>query len=366
MINQLRDRIEERLAFDGIDGEVTPISGRLVVTTDEAIRAADALAELPGVASTSPAFHTDPTIQAIEAASDRLSIGSTFGVDANVGGDHPFDSPELNDRIGSRIQERTGATVDLDEPETWVELDVRRETAYLFTRRFDGPGGFPVGVQRPVAALISGGIDSPVAAYEMLTRGAPIVPIYFYNRPFASEDHLARFEAVLDKLVRFHPAGEWGYHLIDMEEPNEALLEVGRGRMLLHRRLMFRVARRIADDGGLAGLVTGESIGQKSSQTTANLELTAAGVSGPIYRPLLTVPKAAITDRARSLGTFEEATIPSACRSLAPESPATTMEPAQLDSLAEQIGLESLVETAYLTAEYRPRSTRESVRPDTR
>lgn len=368
MINQLRDRIEERLAFDGIDGEITPISGRLVVTTDEAVRAAEALAELPGVASTSPALATDPTIQAIEAAADRLSIGSTFGVDAHVGADHPFNSPELNERIGSRIQERTGATVDLDEPDTWVELDVRRETAFLFTRRVDGPDGFPVGVQRPVAALISGGIDSPVAAYEMLTRGVPIVPIYFYNRPFASEDHLARFEAVLDKLVRFHPAGEWGYYLIDMNEPNEALLEVDRGRMLLHRRVMFRVARRIAEDEGLAGLVTGESIGQKSSQTTANLELTAEGVSGPIYRPLLTVPKEAITDRARTLGTFEEATLPSACRSLAPESPATTMEPAQLDSLAEQVDLESLVKTAYRTAEYRPHSTRESftATPETR
>ena len=368
MINQLRDRIQERLTYDGLDGSITPISGRLVVSTDEAIRTAEALAELPGVASTSPAIATDPSIEAIEAASDRLTIDGTFGVDAHVAADHPFDSTDLNERIGSRLQARTGAAVDLDEPDTWVEVDVRRTAAYLFTRRVDGPGGFPVGVQRPVAALISGGIDSPVAAHELLTRGAPIVPIYFYNRPFAAEDHLARFEAALDTLVRFHPAGEWGYYLVDMAGPNETLLEVGRGRMLLHRRLMFRVARRLADDEGLAGLVTGESIGQKSSQTTANLQLTAEGVTGPIYRPLLTVPKEEITERARTIGTFDGATIPSACRSLAPESPATTMEPARLASLAEQVDLESLVETAYRTAEYRPRSTRQQppTTPETR
>lgn len=363
MINQLRDRIRERLAFDGIEGSITPISGRLVVTTDEVMPAAEALAELPGVASTSPAIATDPTIQAIETASDRLSLGSTFGVDAHVAGDHTFTSSELNQRIGRRLQDRTGAAVDLDEPDTWVEIDVRREAAYLFTQRFDGPDGFPVGVQRPVAALISGGIDSPVAAYEVLTRGAPIVPIYFYNRPFAAEDHLARFEAVIDKLVRFHPAGDWGYYLVDMADPNEALLEIGRGRMLLHRRLMFHVAQRIADDEGLAGLVTGEAIGQKSSQTTANLALTTQGVSGPIHRPLLTVPKEEITDRARMLGTFEEAAIPSACRSLAPDSPATTMEPAELAALAQQIDFESQVDTAYRTSDYRPHSNRGQTTP---
>lgn len=353
MINQLRNRIEERLDFEGFNPAIESISGRLVVHTDSPQVAADAIGELPGVASTSPAIGCDPTVETITEASDALAIGDTFGVDAHVAVDHPFDSPELNDRVGSRIEERTGTAVDLDDPDTWVEIDVRQSAAYLFTRRVEGPDGFPVGSQRPLGALISGGIDSPVAAYQVMTRGADIEPIYFYNRPFASEDHLARFEAALGKLVRINPAKDWGYHLVDLAEQNERLLEIGRGRMLLHRRLMFGVAERIATKAGLAGLVTGESIGQKSSQTTANLEVTTADTGLPVHRPLLTWSKNEITRVARELGTFEAASIPSACRSLAPDSPATTMAPTEVDALADEIDLETLVESAYETAEYR-------------
>lgn len=353
MINQLRDRVQERLTFEGIDHTIEPISGRLVVETADAETTAEAIGELPGVASTSPALACQPTTEAIAAASDDLDVGSSFGVDANVATDHPFDSRDLNELVGSRVQDRTGATVELDDPETWVEIDVRRTTAYLFTERIDGPDGYPVGVQRPLAALISGGIDSPVAAYHVMMRGADIEPIYFYNRPFASEDHLARFEESLRKLVRIHPGKQWGYHFVDLGEQNERLLEIDRGRMLLHRRLMFRTAVRIAQDSELAGLVTGESIGQKSSQTTANLEVTGLDLSLPVHRPLLTWSKHEITQAARRLGTFEEAAIPSACQSLAPESPATSMAPAEVDQLATQIDLATLVDRATESAEYR-------------
>ncbi len=353
MINQLRDRIQERLTFDGIDHAIEPISGRLVVETADAEAAASAIGELPGVASTSPALACQPTADAITATSDGLDVGASFGVDANVVTDRPFDSRDLNERVGARVQDRTGATVELDDPETWVEIDVRRTTAYLFTERIDGPDGYPVGVQRPLAALVSGGIDSPVAAYQAMTRGADIEPVYFYNRPFASEDHLARFEASLRNLVPIHPGKQWGYHFVDLGEQNERLLEIERGRMLLHRRLMFRTAERIAQDADLAGLVTGESIGQKSSQTTANLEVTGLGLSLPVHRPLLTWSKHEITQAARRLGTFEEATIPSACQSLAPDSPATTIAPDKVDELATRIDLATLVDRAVDAAEYR-------------
>lgn len=346
LLRLLRDRVAERLAHEGVDCRVEALPGRLLVETDEARPAARAVAELPGVASSSPAVRTAPELAAVESAAERFEVGETFRLDATTAGDHGFSSQKVNEKVGAAVAEGTGAEVDLEGPDTRIEVDVRPEGAFVFTERFDGPGGFPVGSQDPLAALVSGGIDSPVAAYEAMTRGSEVVPVYCYNRPYAAGDHLVRFEAAADRLRRFHPGTDWYYYLVDMETVNERLQSVGSGQMLLHRAVMFRTAERIASDEGLVGLVTGESVGQKSSQTAANLARTSETVDLPVHRPLLTETKATITERARSLGTFEEAQVDSACRSVAPDSPATAMDRGQFDALAAEFDLDDLVETA--------------------
>ena len=348
MVNRLSDRVRERVGYEAVPVEsVETVSGRVVVETERPRDVAEAVAELPGVASSSPAVLVDPTIEAVGEASDRFPIDGTFGVDANTATDVPFTSQDVNEAVGARVQERTGAAVDLDDPDTWIEVDVREEGAYVFVERFEGPGGFPVGSQAPLAALVSGGIDSPVAAYEAMTRGADVVPIYFYNKPIAAGDHVLRFEEALSNLRRIHPAKDWYYHRVDMEAANEALLDIEEGRMLLHRAVLFRVAERIAEDEGLSGLVTGEAIGQKSSQTVRNLSLTTRQVELPVFRPLLTRTKEEIVERARTLGTFEAATIDSACRTLAPDAPATRMATDRFEAIAADVGVDDLVDRAY-------------------
>lgn len=346
MLEQLRSRVEERLRYDGIDGTVVRSRGRIVIECASPVLAAEAVADLPGVRSTSPAVRVPPAADQIEQAAAAFGVGQTFGIRANVVGDQAFTSRDLEHRVGSHVEDETGAAVDLDDPDTWIEIDVRSTAAYVFTDRYDGPGGFPIGSQEPLAALISGGIDSPVAAYKVMTRGADIVPVYFYNKPIAAGDHLVRFEAAVSKLVKFHPARNWSYYRVDMEEVNTALLEVDRGRMLAHRVVMFRAAEHFVEEEGLRGIVTGESIGQKSSQTTANLALTARSVDIPVFRPLLTWPKEDIVETARQIGTFEDAVVDSACRSLAPASPATSLTAPEFDELADSVGLDELVATA--------------------
>lgn len=346
MLDQLRSRVEERLTYDGIAGSVRRRQGRIVIETDTPRRAAEAAAELPGVRSTSPAIRTEPKVDAIERMARSVEFGPTFGVRASVVGKHPYGSRHIEREVGATVEEQTGASVDLDDPATWLEIDVRQDAAYVFTDRLDGPGGFPVGSQASVAALISGGIDSPVAAYQMMTRGSDIVPVYFYNKPLAAGDHLARFEAALSKLVRFHPARDWTYYRVDMGDVNPKLLEIDRGRMVLHRTVMFRVAGRIVEREGLAGIATGESIGQKSSQTTANLDRTARVVSSPIFRPLLTWQKEEIVELAKRIGTFKEAVIDSACRNIAPTAPATALSLEAFEQLTRNVEIDDLVDTA--------------------
>lgn len=351
----LRQRVEDRLEYEEIEyGKVSLFPSRIIVNTGEAEKVAEKLAELPGVSSVSPAIETDPEMQSLKEAGAELEIGGSFGVETNRSGSHEFDSRDVNREVGSYIMQEFDTEVDLDDPDTWVRIDLRNDVAFVYSEKFEGPDGFPVGSQGEVAALISGGIDSPVAAYEIMTRGADITPVYFYNRPIAAEDHLLRFESSLKELERINPGKKWSYFVVDMQRINEKLMEeIGSGRMVVHRRLMFRIAERLAEKEGLKGIVTGESMGQKSSQTPRNLEATTEAVSKPIFRPLLTRSKSEISKAARERGTMENASIESACTSLSPEQPSTEIKDSDLERLEEKLDIERLVEEAVENTEER-------------
>jgi thiamine biosynthesis protein ThiI len=354
MVSTLRQRVQDRLEYEDLKFEkVMHERGRIIVFTENAKEAAEIVSELPGVSSSSPAKVSDPDLEGIKKASEIFEVGDTFGVAANRSGKHDFDSQDVQIELGSFTEDRTGAEVDLDNPETLLEVDLRDDEAYVFTERIEGPDGLPVGVSKSLGALISGGIDSPVAAYEMMTRGCDVTPIYFYNKPIAAEDHLIRFISVLKKLKRFHPSKKWEFYVVDMEEVNQELMKLGRGRMLVHRKIMFRVSEKIAEKEGLPGMVTGEAIGQKSSQTPSNLELTTSAVQKPVFRPLLSSDKSRIVEKAREIDTYEEASIDSACSTIAPDNPATSMSEEDLQNLEKIINIDELVEKAINSAEKR-------------
>ncbi len=346
MINVLRQRIVDRLEYDDLEySKVRTMPGRILVENVES-EAVEAVAETPGVASASPAKKTTPEIEVLRREASQIEVGHSFGVDTRRSGQHGFDSEEVNREVGAAVEEATGAKVDLDDPDTWINIDIRDEEAFIFTETVQGTSGIPVGSSNTLTALISGGIDSPVAAHEVMKRGCDIKPVYFYNRPVSAEDHLMRFEASLKKLERFHPSKDWSYYVVDMEEVNKELMELGSGRMLVHRYVMFCVAEELSVKDGNSGIVTGEAISQKSSQTPDNLELTSNAIDLPIHRPLLTESKIDITEKARRIGTFEEASIDSACRSLSPENPATRMSENEFNNLLEKASVEELVEKA--------------------
>jgi thiamine biosynthesis protein ThiI len=351
LIQTLRQRIQDRLEYEDLDyKKVSESPGRIIVkgTEPEAI---DYISEVIGVQSSSLSQPVEASLESIKDNLD-LDFSGTFGVrvKSRVEG---ISGSEWERKLGSYIQEETGAEVDLDDPDRWFKIEVDEAEAFIFTEKdtFEGPGGLPAASQGEYVSLISGGIDSPVAAYRIMRRGGDIFPVYFYNRPYAAEDHLMRFEAVVKELKKFHPSKNWSYGVIDMDEINSELVEVGKGKMVLHRRLMFRVAEKIRGEKGLQGIVTGESMGQKSSQTPQNLFRTSHDL--PILRPLLSEDKNDIREEAEEIGTFQYSKIDSACPDMAPNSPSTELSEERLNELEQNVGLDDLVEKAFSNLEIR-------------
>ncbi|WP_128223157.1 tRNA sulfurtransferase [Halobacteriaceae archaeon SHR40] len=344
--DQLRTRMEKQLQANSrailddrdLPGSVEQAYTRLYVHTTPARidEVTDAVTDAFGVVSASPALRVDPTMAAIcdalaDAARDQYD-GQTFAVRAQRAGPqsaHPFSSPELEREGGSVVhtaaqEEGYEPTVDLDDPEMTFSVECRQDDAYVFLERRDGPGGLPVGTQKPLVALVSGGIDSPVAAWLTMKRGAPVIPLYVDLGEYGGVDHRMRAIDTVERLRRFAPNVDCRLRVAPGGEGIEQIAGVTEMyRMLVARRFMFRIAAAVAEDVGAVGVVTGESIGQKSSQTTANLRVTSAAIDLPIHRPLLSMDKPEITERAKKIGSYDDSTIDAGCQQLAPEAPAT-------------------------------------------
>ncbi|WP_158056417.1 tRNA sulfurtransferase [Halorussus halophilus] len=341
MERRLRRNIVAVLEDRDIDVEVERRWSRILIHADgDTVEAAtDAATDAFGVQSASPAIvlpaEKDAIVDALSQTARHLQspdsnydLGETFAVRARRAGNadaHPFSSEDLEREGGSAVFEALeDPEVDLEEPDTTFSVECRREEAFVFVEKRAGPGGLPLGSQAKVVALVSGGIDSPVATWEVMKRGAPVVPVYLELGDFGGPDHEARAVETVRRLAEFAPNYDMRVRKVPAGEMMQTLKdEVGPARMLSYRRFMYRVAEHIAEQEQAHGIVTGEAIGQKSSQTARNLGVTSRATNLPIHRPLLTMDKSEITQRARRIGTFHDSTIPAGCNRIAPDFPET-------------------------------------------
>ena len=353
MERQLQGHIECLLDDREIPGRVRTERNRLYVETDpEHIEVVtEAATDAFGVVSASPAVKIEPALEPIFDATERTTEacydGGTFAVDAHrAGGDdiHDFDSRDLEQDGGQRVGEtidRLGhdPVADLDDPDCTVFVEARPEKAFIFVEKRSGPGGLPLGSQQPLVSLLSGGHDSPVAAWEAMRRGSPVIPVYVDLGEYGGVDHRARADVAADRLTRLAPQYDMHLRVVDFGDIVADLMrEVEATRMLSLRRAMLAAAERVAEDHDAVGIVTGEAIGQKSSQTTANLTVTDAAVDLPVHRPLLTRDKTDIMNQGRELGTYEDSSIDTGCNRVAPSYPETNATIDQVES-AEPEGL---------------------------
>lgn len=247
--------------------------------------------------------HPDEIARKAVALYSGTVAGRKFAVRSRRAGGQNFNSVNLNVLVGDALFPFS-AGVDLDNPEVEVSIEIRNDIAYFFTDTHKGPGGLPIGSEGNLVALVSGGIDSPVAAWMMLKRGSPLSFVFVsLAHPVDTMDFLESLEVL---------TGRWS-HGYDPE------IHIINGRILVEKmadgnsytapsvtfkRILYTVAMRIAESSGSFGIVTGESLGQVSSQTPENLFAINHGIAFPIYRPLIGMDKDEISDLARKIGTF--------------------------------------------------------------
>ena len=364
MERQLQGHLNALLEDRDIPGTVRTERNRLYIETEpeHVDRATEAATEAFGVVSASPAIRIEPELDAIFDAMERTTEacydGGSFAVAARrAGGDeiHDFDSRDLEQEGGATVGETIDSMghspdVDLDNPDFTVFVEARPEKAFVFVAKHAGPGGLPLGSQRPLVALLSGGHDSPIAAWEAMRRGSPVMPVYVGLGAHGGVDHQARAAAAADRLAALAPEYDMSRRIAEAGDIVAKLVEkVGDTRMLSLRRAMLAIAEGVASEYDAVGIVTGEAIGQKSSQTTANIAVTDRATTLPVHRPLLTMDKTEIMERARELGTYEESSIPTGCNRVAPSYPETNAdlaaveaaEPADLLERARALGVET-------------------------
>jgi len=265
----------------------------------------------------------------------------------------PLNSLEIARVLGGYLKERSGARVDLHHPDWEVRVRILPGSAYVYLEEHAGPGGLPPGVNGRVVALLSGGIDSPVAAYRMMRRGCEVVFVHFHSFPLMEGTSREKARDLVRRLTRYQFASR--LYLVSLAEiQRHVIVSAPRDyRVVLYRRFMFRIAEEVARREGALALVTGESLGQVSSQTLENLRTIEEVVSLPVLRPLIGMDKQEIIAQAKALGTYEISILPDqdCCRLLVPPHPVTRSRPEVAREAEAGLEAEGLVEMALREAE---------------
>jgi thiamine biosynthesis protein ThiI len=234
-------------------------------------------------------------------------------------------SMDVEKAVGRYVCDVSGKKVNLTDPDLTVYIELLAKDAYYYLEKIQGPGGMPVGVSGKVACLISGGIDSPVAAYRMMKRGCNAVFVHFSGRPLVSRASEEKVHELVEILTTHQYRSR--LFIIPFGEIQREIVAQAPApyRIVLYRRVMVRIAGEVAQREQCWGLVTGDSLGQVASQTPENLSVIEEASELPILRPLIGMDKLEITDQAQKIGTFTTSIEPDqdCCSLFTPAHPST-------------------------------------------
>ncbi|MGB7220419.1 MAG: tRNA uracil 4-sulfurtransferase ThiI [Vicinamibacterales bacterium] len=260
----------------------------------------------------------------------------------------PFTSPQIEREVGGEIKLAKGWPVDLDRPALTIHLEMMPDHAFFFFGKEPGAGGLPTGTSGRVACLLSGGIDSPVAAYRMMRRGCSVLFIHFHSYPIlsrVSQEKVREIAAILTKSqlrarLLLVPFGDLQQQVLLSVRPEL--------RVVIYRRLMLRIAERLAREWRARALVTGEVIGQVASQTLENLTTIAEATTLQVLRPLVGMDKDEISAEAERIGTYPISIMPDqdCCQLFTPKHPATRARREEVLSAEQALPIDEMVNAA--------------------
>jgi thiamine biosynthesis protein ThiI len=258
---------------------------------------------------------------------------------------YPSTSLEMERSLGADVKAASGARVDLTNPEKTFQVEITPKGAYLHTERINGAGGLPVGVSGRVVCLLSGGIDSPVAAWRTLSRGCQVSFVHFQSFPYLDASSRDKAITLTQSLTR------WQYksrlQVVSFGDIQHQIVAACPAplRVVLYRRFMVRIAQAIAERERAEALVTGESLGQVASQTLSNMATIDQATTLPILRPLVGLDKESIINEARAIETYETSIEPDqdCCTLFVPRNPATHSTVEQLVAAEEALDVDALV-----------------------
>ncbi len=308
------------------------------------------LLRVPGIANFSPAYTLPTDIGIVQKTLGELIHGLSFESFAvrsrRVDKSFPLNSMQIDFEVGGYLKQLCGARVDLTNPELTVHIEWLQNEVICCLQKVQGIGGLPVGVSGRVVCLLSGGIDSPVAAYRMIKRGARGIFVHFHSHPFLSKASLEKAEDLASLLAQYQMGAKL-YQVPFGELQREVVLNSPIAlRVVLYRRFMLRIAEIIARRNRAKALVTGESLGQVSSQTLDNMAVIQEATSIPIFRPLIGMDKEEIINQAKSLGTFPVSILPDqdCCQLFIPKHPATRSFLDEVKNVESKLKVHDLVQ----------------------
>jgi thiamine biosynthesis protein ThiI len=332
--------------------EIRSLPARLLLTFNHEVDSQEIIVRLGsvfGVANFSLVERTPKSLDALRSGITKSLDErrfTSFRIDTRRGDkSFPLASPEVNRELGEAVKGKSGARVDLTNPEVTVFVEILPRDAFFGFEKIPGPGGLPVGASGRLVSLISGGIDSPVAAYRMMQRGCRLIFVHFHSVPYLDQTSQEKVKKLVSMLTRYQ--FESRLYLVPFAEIQRRIVSaVTRPlRVILYRRMMFRIAEAIARSEKAKALVTGESLGQVASQTLENLAVIQQASTLPVLRPLVGMDKQEIIDQARRIGTFEVSSIPDqdCCQLFVPRHPATKARLREVEGTETTLDLKAMI-----------------------
>lgn len=329
----LMKNIEAMLNQEGVNfSNLKRESGRIFIHSND-VRAAIVASRVFGVISTSPAITINSNIDDIANASADIGTmhiekSEPFAIRVKRTGNHNFSSKSVAIKCGDAVWKKLelankNPSVDLTNPKKEIFIEVRQKYTYIYIKSFKGVGGLPLGTQGKMVMLISGGIDSPVAAWFMMRRGVEIIFVHCNTEPYTLECTKSRTIKCIKALKKWAPGRN--FKIYEVPHGNNLIEFINKcnpkNTCILCHRTMYRIGHEIMKKEGATGVVTGSSMGQVASQTSSNLYAEMYGLDIPIYHPLICFDKTEIIHIAEKIGTFEISTDNAAPCTAVPDRP---------------------------------------------